>query len=291
MPIVRPDGSVERVEAWAQRPLPFCDGTQRADATELRNQLRAAVGQLTPFAAEILRGTYVSQDRAQRGDAENRLFYNLEALGQSARWGIRFERVFQAPPPSDVPAARAHHRYECVPQEQPWSNWSPSPAVAEVSVRVPDGEPDVCTVWREARSRGITRLATLPADAYFGVRVTLTVPATSRVRQVPLERMKKIFDGVICALHSHRRDEKTPEVTRRLARRLETSSDEIERLLLDSTANVLEVRRLVWPRKEGLQWNPADGRCVCGEFLLVRGAGREAVQSIMGTVFGVIERR
>jgi hypothetical protein len=80
---------------------------------------------------------------------------------------------------------------------------------------------------------------------------------------------------VIAALHSHD-GTALAEVSQRVHTQLPTESVErIAELLVDSRVAVLGPRRLVWPRASGVQWNPADDRCLALELRLKPSSSRK----------------
>ena len=68
--------------------------------------------------------------------------------------------------------------------------------------------------------------------------------------------IKVLVDGVVSALHRH--DGSQLELlAARLSGRLAVPADHVARLLTGNAA-VLGTRRLLWPYREFVQWNPAD---------------------------------
>jgi hypothetical protein len=86
--------------------------------------------------------------------------------------------------------------------------------------------------------------------------------------------LKGIFDGVISSFQAHTDTAVLPDVVARLTTVLPADPVEIEELLLDRGRAVLGVvSRLVCLRDVGVQWNPADDRCVAGELLAAEPVG------------------
>jgi hypothetical protein len=92
----------------------------------------------TPYplaTAQALRGVFVSDD-SRRVDAENVLFYNLDARSfAGAPRCIRFEPSWEAAPPPPVAliaSARHHHVYEGVDAAEGFRSWTPSELVARL---------------------------------------------------------------------------------------------------------------------------------------------------------------
>jgi len=89
------------VEAWSTVRLPF---GASGEIKEFQRALRAAIAELRADEGELLAAVYASENR-ERVDAENVLFYNIEstaAFARSARGGLRFERSYAPPPPTDT---------------------------------------------------------------------------------------------------------------------------------------------------------------------------------------------
>jgi hypothetical protein len=99
----------------------------------------------------------------------------------------------------------------------------------------------------------------------FGVRVSVSAPVTVE----PALLMKPVLDGLISALHAH--DGSAIElVADRLARSISVEPHVVRALLLDEDWAVLGTRKLLWPRGESVQWNPADDACVACELIVVQ---------------------
>jgi hypothetical protein len=102
---------------------------------------------------------------------------------------------------------------------------------------------------------------------YFSLSVRVGIPESARPNPVAI--VKTVFDGIISALHFHNRQLTLQEVSERIATRLGLGPDEVASLLSDPSTAVLGGRNLVWRRADGVQWGPADERCVAGELLFV----------------------
>jgi hypothetical protein len=73
--------------------------------------------------------------------------------------------------------------------------------------------------------------------------------------------VKVLVDGVMSALHAH--DGTQLELLAgRLAERLSLPADHVAGLLAGDTPAVLGQRRLLWPFRDFVQWNPADDAIV-----------------------------
>ncbi|MDQ3642580.1 MAG: hypothetical protein M3450_14220, partial [Actinomycetota bacterium] len=89
----------------------------------------------------------------------------------------------------------------------------------------------------------------------LGLDLTLHRPPGSGPPAM-LGMIKVLVDGVVSALHRH--DGSQLELlAERLSGRLAVPADHVARLLTGNAA-VLGTRRLLWPYREFVQWNPAD---------------------------------
>ena len=86
------------------------------------------------------------------------------------------------------------------------------------------------------------------------------MPADLRVNLAAIT--KPLVDGVIAAFHAHDDPASLDLVASRVAAELGASVDEIRALLLEDRTAILGARRLLWPWRDGVQWNPADDRCL-----------------------------
>ena len=259
---VRGDGS-SVVEAWSGYRLRF---DSKPETLALRDALRAAIRQLSSPREQILHATYTTECQDQV-DAENVLFYNVGVgnFASAASHGICFERRSCAPPlcpQSDFEPAH-HHAYGFVPLGSPFecrlerkevASWSGVniPRIDEIS------KPD--TVWHSLRlSKSLIRVTSHRGP--YALRLEI---AADRARSA--DALKAVIDGFVSALHAH--DGRDSEiVVPRLASRLGVPDGDVRDLLMDVSAAVLGVRRLIWPRATGYQWNPNDADCVACELV------------------------
>ena len=79
--------------------------------------------------------------------------------------------------------------------------------------------------------------------------------------------IKPIFDGVMAAFHRH--DGSSMDlVTKRLAGDLRIEPEKVAALLGGKEMAVLGTRKLIWPWRNGVQWNLSDDLLVAGELLV-----------------------
>ncbi|MDD5511149.1 MAG: hypothetical protein PHI12_10120 [Dehalococcoidales bacterium] len=115
------------------------------------------------------------------------------------------------------------------------------------------------------------------------MKITIKVPG--RVRMNLTSVIKPLFDGVIAAFNGHDGTD-MHVVTKRIAAELCTGQEEIVRLLEDEQMAILGSRRLVWPWREGIQWNPSDDRLVAGELSIAEFASQREWE-LSGELFEV----
>jgi hypothetical protein len=236
--------------------------------------LKAAIGDavaaLVAGPGQMLEAVYISASR-ESVDAENVLLYNVGTgrFAATAREGLRFERVFAEPPGS--PEIAHLHRYAIVPLDSESQHWRRGRLVVEAAgLRLPRldafSKPDA--VWLATRQRA-------PAGAHvhsgpYSLDLTLEVGAGDSVR--PADVVKPLIDGLVAGLQAHDGRDRSV-VTSRLSRRLSLPTDTVAALLYDETRAWLGRRRLLWPRADGIQWNPSDEDCVSATLRVRPGGG------------------
>lgn len=243
--------AANRVEGWATAPLPFEPTGWMLD---YRRALRVAIGELPVAGGRTLVGCYGSADD-WRCDVENLLLYNV---GVSAFAHLQAQDVVlvrsTTPPPPDSTSRTLdhHHRYELADAPPPAPSGPFVARLALTPLRVP---PRVESVWYDIRSTGHVEVGE-GAGRLLAVDVTVHRP-TAASRPGLLGMVKVVVDGLISALHTH--DGSQLEVVAdRLGARLDVPAEGVAQLLSANAAGVLGRRRLVWPFRNFVQWNPAD---------------------------------
>ena len=148
---------------------------------------------------------------------------------------------------------------------QHWRQDAELAAWRDIALPPLNAAPGPAPVWWQLRTGALLHHSppALPPTR-FGLRLALTVPTGARFC-LP-SALKTPIDGTIAAFHSHIGEDAEPLA--RVARALGQDADGTARLLRDDTRAVLGVRRLVWNRGEGVQWNPADSQCEALEVLV-----------------------
>jgi hypothetical protein len=252
-----------RVEAWSSTRLPF--EPQTGAMREFRGELRSAVAQLSASPAKGLYALYVSYIGGHF-DVENVLLYNVgpSAFLRSAAFELVVERALGPvpSPPAGLTQARHHYRYETMPIDTPWRRWSAIRSIA--SFGPVDLGPSAqarrpSRVWYAVRRSGpeVSRPAGVPSA--FGLDLVLEAPANVSVNLAAIA--KPLVDGVAAAFHAHDDPASIGHVASRVAAQLGAPVDEVRSLLGQNRTAILGGRRLLWPWREGVQWNPADDLC------------------------------
>jgi hypothetical protein len=259
------------VEAWSTKRLPF---EPKGWLASLRAELRGALPALYGGPDRVLSAVYGSPD-PEPCDVENVLLYNVgaRALRVVAAHGLRLERTYECPePPARLAGTGRHYvRYCSSPRAagfQAWTEgrvlaaWSgvPMPALSEAT--------RPATVWFALAAAEIEATNALGERQPFGLRLELEVPRTSRI--APAKIVKPLVDGTISALHCHD-GSALAELSGRLAGQIGVPGEKIASRLMDDRCAVLGPRRLLWPRAHGVQWNPADDRCLALELRIDHG--------------------
>jgi hypothetical protein len=261
------------VEAWSIERLKFeVGGSWHRD---FRDDLCRAIRGLGD-GQSLLAATYGSAVR-ERCDTENILFYNVGAgcFAEVARLGVRFERRLECPPAADDLAGPALHyqRYERAAPDQPFLCWRERELLgvfSEVALPRLTEATKPAAVWRPVR-RALLHLPRAASDRRFlqpfALRLRLQAPWP---QPQPVRIIKPLLDGTIAAFQRHDGSQ-LDEIAQRLTAQLSTSTAEIASLLVDPRVAPLGAGRLVVLRGAGVQWQPADDRCVACELVVERG--------------------
>lgn len=257
----------ELVEAWSLRRLPF---EPTGELMHLRSALKRALLSLEVPKGSLLRAVYCSTDRSLV-DLENVLFYNVgvQAFNSVARSGVVFEREFELPP--DTRDGQEHYwRYEAV-EDVKFERVARSEPVALFEAALPEPPTEstkVAVVWQAIRAGSISVDKPLPADDAFGLDLTLSLPVAPRN---VVSFVKPVIDGVLAGLQAYEGQE-LAEVSRRVGRQLHLPAEQVEALLQPLGQEAFAPGRTLWPRRDGVQWNPPDDRLIAAAIRLERGA-------------------
>lgn len=275
------------VEAWSTTRLPF---EPRGWLIEFRHDLRTALSEMAAPDNNVLHAIYAGA-ATRAVDVENVLLYNLgaKALRHLARGGIRFESA-PDPPPPPVDTLRDpgvhYHRYALTPPGAALIHWIPGRALAsfdDVELGQPNRIAPIFTAIRRTASPPAL-LETSPPR--FGVRIAIRGPEAGASRLVDL--VKPLLDGVVSAYHCHD-GSAMQDILMRLDRLGLGPANELGQDLLDSRWNLLGSRRLLWPFRDGVQWNPADHLCLAADISIEPGARSNWL--ISGAIVELDEKR
>jgi hypothetical protein len=263
------------VAAWSADRLPY---EPRGWLAAFRDELRVALRRLEAAPHELLYALYAS---AQEDffDVENILFYNVgtPSLARAGRYGVCYERAYHVPaPPHPVSwPARHYHGYRLQPASPGFVHWQEGPVLARWQFTTGERADltDCTRLWFRLKTTGhIEALRAAPRQPFI-LRVLITAPPAAPL--VATNLLKPLSDGVVCAFHGHNGQDEV-EICRRLAARLQTEPGAVHTFLNDEATAVLGTRRLLWPYRNGVQWNPADDLCVAAELRVRPAAGHKA---------------
>lgn len=290
--VVRSGSRAGPVEAWAQRSLPFePKGWQR----RFREELCQALQCLRPPRGRVLCGSYqTAQEAQQPADVENLVFYNVgsSCSTEATQWVLRFERRYGEPPqPPGFPGRPYLHyyRYEFVPPDHPFTFWREGSVLARwrgVPCPALSSDSKPAKIWWSLR-RSAQRVQTCGSSTsgHFGLRVVLDLTEDAIPNLASLT--KPLSDGVVAAFHCCRKLD--GEVLRPLGHQLGVCPGEVRGALADcSTAALGERGKLVRLRGDGVQWDPADDRCVVGQ-LVRQDSDLHTTWQLSGELFTVVE--
>lgn len=248
------EASAEMVQGWSSTRLPF---EPTGPMLAYRAAMRAGLSHLNPSLGTFL-DAYYTGPAGRACDVENVLVYNVGhgAFAHLPLTGLSLARTVgpAAPPPASVRATtRHHHRYQ-LHREQPTgapvgfvlAEWH------EVPLRTPLA---VEAVWYALRTSPSLRVQEGAEATHLGLDVEVGRPDDDR--RALLGLVKALVDGLVSALHAHDGQD-LDTVTERLSSRLGVEAAALAVLLLDDRLAVLGTRRLLWPYRNFVQWNPAD---------------------------------
>lgn len=222
---------------------------------DFRSELRSALAALDDISGR-LRCTYSSRS-AELCDAENVLVYNLgtSTFSRLANKAVMFERSYDvAACPVRLAGPAEHHHLYVADCDGRFRSWRVSARVASFGGQTPMKVDKVADWWWAMRTsiRGVAGSAL--AGEPFGLRIRLG--PSSRALIVLL---KPMLDGIVAAFQG----DLLPDAlaVTRLAGHLGRSPEGVRAHLNPSYAP-LGQRKLLWPFREGVQWNPGDDFCV-----------------------------
>lgn len=249
------------VNAWSVLRLPF---EPKGSALAFRSALRTAIGSMPASNGTVLRAKYTSAVH-DLVDLENVLLYNVGtyAFQRLATDGLVLERSFdpcEQPDPRQSSGFLHHHRYRASAEPATWEDWvidrdlasfGPTRLPVDEALRRPE------RTWMAVKSGPLQIHGSARPGTALGLELQLEGPPTDLTALI-----KPLIDGVIAAFHRHRPGAPGDVAPPRLAAQLGISIESVRDLLADDTGAVLGGRKLIWPRLDGVQWNPADDRLV-----------------------------
>lgn len=270
------------LEIWSEERLPF---EPKGWLQQLREEIRRGVCILKDEPGRVLSAVYISPV-VQVCDVENVLFYNVGpgTFGALASTGLRFERAFSNPPQPPVTMRKPvlhYQRYCFAPKAAEFSYWKFHHSLAKwqgVPNTLTGKALDVTSIWYSMKLGAAMGQVKIPsrADApltRLALDVAIHVPRASVLNLAAA--IKPIFDGIVSAFHKH--DGSNEDIiVKRLAGLLSVKEEGITDFLHDDVSSVLGTRKLLWPWRKSVQWNPADDLLVAGQVLLEQNSSTDS---------------
>lgn len=224
---------------------------------EYRSALRTALLGLDATEGRVLVARFASAE-TRPCDVEDLLLYNV---GLSTFAHLRNEEIVLSrtyapavPPEGDARLLVHHHQYEVTGKAGTRPQGRVVARVPEIALRRPI---TVGQVWHDVRTAGV-EVERADRDDRPALHLTVHRPSNGPAM---LGMVKVLVDGVVSALHSHDGTE-LDMVAARLGRRLGVVAADVASLLTANSAAALGTRRLLWPFRDFVQWNPGDDQVV-----------------------------
>lgn len=254
-------------EVTMKTPWRFPFENLEPEQLQARKGLRTALASLTASEGHLLAALY-SGPRPPNSDVENILFYNVDPGGASfvsaSTSGVRFELDSQP-----IDQLTCQYRYRLVGAEEPLATWELGRRLtrfAGADLGRFTGQHRLAQVWMAVHSTPDRTYTPPPlTEGPFAVFLELEVPPVAGIGVRP-ELLKSVVDGVVCAFHNHLDEVTVTGVASRIANQIAVQPEVVAERLLALDRAVLGARpHLVRSRGQGVQWNPADERCVAGQ--------------------------
>lgn len=272
-----------RFEVWSDARPVF---EPKGRLLELRSAIRGGVKALAASESEVLEASYISNE-ASRCDVENIVLYNIGPSNfvSAGRNGMRIERGYGASPER---AGRIwpHYLSYFIRSKEPTSLWRASTELAGWT-RCPipglSSSTKVSGIWAKLKA-GLPPAAAFLSTPYFGLDLRVHRPDVGGANALP-GFIKPLLDGVICAFHKHDGSD-VLELSQRISHEAGLVAEEAQRLLLTDERAALGQLQLLHRFQRGVQWNPADDRCVSATVVVSDEVGLDA-WGLSGRIFEV----
>jgi hypothetical protein len=222
---------------------------------EFRSELRSTLARLDATTGR-LRCSYRSRS-AELCDAENVLLYNVgvSTFTRLGRRAVIFERSYELPVcPAQLAGRAEHHCLYVADCDGSFVSWRVTAPAASFGGQAPKRADKVADWWWPTRLSIRNVVGSDLAGQRFGLHIRMGPTSRSLIGL-----LKPMLDGIVAALHR----DPTPDAlaVSRVAAHLAVSSEAVD-VNLDPSHAPLGQRRLLWPYRDGVQWNPADEMCV-----------------------------
>jgi len=259
------------VELWSTVRLPY---QPRDWVLEMRNDLCRALRGLSSRSSGHLHAVYGAADDGAFVDTENVLLYNVGsgALRPMMARSVTFERGYEMPPPPGsglADGATLHYQRYREARDDAFELWRPGKQLAAFTgVPVDSVDDKPAPVWKAIRDFAAPPAETATAATRFLLKLHVTDTRETKPANSLVYILKPTLDGIISAYHSHEGSDGVAE-----AQRLEDAGigerETLRDQLLDRRWAALGGTRLLSSfGRTGVQWNPADDRCVAAHITL-----------------------
>lgn len=238
----------EVIEMWTTRRLPYIDRQTTGERSAIE-KLRRALRLLPDDQSTILSARYTSSQDGSF-DVENVLAYNvgMSAFRGAARRGMCFARVRAKPPVAPSGSMYDHHHaYALIPPP-------PRPVGGTAITFDLPSTCDVDNVWWAVT--GSPPISCPAISGTFALHVEVGLVGRASLPGT----LKKLLDGIVAGLQT----DPDPDINAvgHLARRMSLSENLISARITAPTNALLGLRpRLLFERRNSVQWNPGDDRC------------------------------
>ena len=274
------------IRAWSTFSIPY--EPRRDEHRELKEELQKRLDELSAPVPVCRYGIYGAPPGVDRGDTENRLFYNV------GRWEtvasdypvLQFVRLpigaIRKCPVELTQSPEYYFEYGHRDPDVPVERGVSRSVHLAITAHMDDAGAleDPAQVWMTtaralAGSGGHAACGSVEGIP-FGLRVVVSMTDRSPRRRAI--KMKPVFDGVLSALHvCDMTHEALASVAARLADRLGVSQAEVCTLLSTTENKLLGPHPFALCRAGNIQFSPKDDLCVAGELRLTSHAALPGV--------------
>lgn len=241
--------------------LPF---QAKGSLQEMKRALQRALLKINAADDQILYGQYISKnDDPYMPDLENAMIYNLNKLSvfnTSCKNGLVLERIAHSALWESANNISFNYcqKYQMIHSDYNSWYWCSQNIIAEWNdIKIDKFYQSPGAYWKIIKNNKVNTYYVHSHTKEYGIEIKIFSNKSYHIAG----KIKALIDGIIVAFHSYS-GEQLGEVSQRVSRQLDIPQEDVERMLMDSQYAVLGKRKLIWPFKNGVQWNPADDEIV-----------------------------